>query len=125
MEKDDVLHFNQQMRDRTRLFAINVYKMMQDVRMNGLSFISAKQLLRSSSSVAANFGSAARGRSNAEFYSKICIVVEECDETVFWLDFMIDTGVLTISQTNSLKKEAEELLHLFASIKRKMKAKRS
>ena len=38
---------------------------------------------------------------------------------------MIDTGVLTISQTNSLKKEAEELLHLFASIKRKMKAKRS
>lgn len=111
------------MRDRTRLFAVNIFKMMQDIRMNGLSLVPAKQLLRSASSLAANFGSAARGRSNAEFYSKICIVVEECDETVFWLDFMIDTGMLSVSQINSLKKEAEELLHLFASIKKKMKTK--
>jgi len=46
------------------------------------------QIIRSSSSVAANFRAATRARSDAAFYAKICIVVEECDETLFWLDYL-------------------------------------
>jgi four helix bundle protein len=124
MENYDIDHFNEQMRVRTKVFAINVYKMMNAIRLNDLSRIPAKQLLRSSSSVAANFRSATRGRSEAEFYSKICIVVEECDESVFWLEFLSDTGILTKIQTEIPHKEADELLRIFSTIKKKLRNKR-
>jgi four helix bundle protein len=124
MENHDVDHFNEQMRIRTKAFAINVYKMLNVIILNDLSRIPVKQLLRSSSSVAANFRSAARGRSEAEFYSKICIVVEECDESVFWLEFISDTGISGKNQTEFLHKEAEELLRIFSTIKKKLRNKR-
>ena len=124
MENYDVDHFNEQMRVRTKGFAINVYKMLIAIRLNDLSRIPIKQLLRSSSSVAANFRSAARGRSEAEFYSKICIVVEECDESVFWFEFLSETGILKKKQTEALHKEAEELLRIFSTIKKKLRNKR-
>ena len=79
----DVDNFNEKMRVRTKGFAIGVYKILNNIKFSDLNRIPVKQLLRSSSSVAANFRSATRGRSEAEFYSKICVVVEECDESVF------------------------------------------
>lgn len=124
MEKYDENHFNEKMRVRTKQFAIRMYKTMNAVKLNDLARIPTRQLLRSSSSVAANFRSAARGRSDAEFYSKICIVVEECDETIFWLEFMTETGILSQIQTRDLHMEASELLRIFATIKRKLKQKR-
>jgi four helix bundle protein len=124
MENYDVDHFNEKIRVRTKSFAIGVYKMLNDIKFNDLNRIPVKQLHRSSSSVAANFRSAARGRSEAEFYSKICIVVEECDESVFWLEFLVGTGILSTDQTGSLQKEAEELLRIFSTIKRKLRNKR-
>jgi len=120
----DVDHFNEQMRIRTKAFAINVYKMMNLIRLNDLSRIPVKQLIRSSSSVAANFSSAARGRSDAEFYSKICIVTEECDECLFWIDFITETGIILTTEIKTLRGEAEELLRIFSSIKKKLKLKR-
>lgn len=125
MENYDVDHFNEQMRVRTKGFAINVYKMMNTIRLNDLSRIPVKQLLRSSSSVAANFRSAARGRSDAEFYSKICIVVEECDETLFWFEFINEAGILNQVSITELQNEAKELLYIFSTIKKKLKIKRS
>ena len=124
MNNYDVDHFNEQMRIRTRVFSINIYKILNVIKLSDLSRIPVKQLLRSSSSVAANFRSAARGRSDAEFYSKICIVVEECDESVFWLEFLSDTGILTKNQTEAFHKEAEELLRIFSTIKKKLRNKR-
>jgi four helix bundle protein len=82
-----------------------------------------QQIIRSSSSVAANYRSATRGRSDSEFYSKLCIVVEECDETQFWLDYLVRIKILNESETKVLRDEAEQLVRLFASIKKKMKAK--
>jgi len=120
----DVDNFNEKMRVRTKVFAIGVYKILNNIKFSDLNRIPVKQLLRSSSSVAANFRSATRGRSEAEFYSKICVVVEECDESVFWLEFLSDTGILTKNQTEIPHKEADELLRIFSTIKKKLRNKR-
>ncbi len=124
MEKYDVKTFNQKMRVRTKVFAIEVYRIMNSVRLTEVNRIVVKQLLRSATSVAANYSSATRGRSEAEFYSKICIVVEECDETLFWFDFLLTAEVLKPEQIKEIKRETEELLNIFSTIKKKLKTKR-
>jgi len=117
-------NFNEKMRGRTKRFAVKLFKSMYSCKLNDLAWIPVRQLLRSSSSVAANFRSAARGRSSAEFYLKICVVVEECDETLFWLEFLKDSGIISPEQIDNIRKEAEELLYVFSSIKKKLRQKR-
>lgn len=121
MKEHDILRFNQEMRARTIRFSVAVYHLLNSVRLNDLSRIPARQLLRSSSSVASNFSAATRGRSDAEFYAKICIVTEECDETLFWISYMVESGILTTAGVAAIQKEALELLCIFSSIKKKMK----
>jgi four helix bundle protein len=125
MKKYDINSFNEEMRSRSRLFSVNIYKMMTTIRLNDLSRIPVKQLMRSATSVAANFSSATRGRSDAEFYAKICIVTEECDECLFWIDFLTETGLTTIVEIGILRNEADELLRIFSSIKKKLSLKRN
>jgi len=81
------------------------------------------QLIKSSTSVAANWRAATRARSDAEFYSKICIVVEECDETQFWIEYLILTGLFTENEADTIKDEVLQLLRIFTTIKKKMKEK--
>ena len=78
----------------------------------------SKQLLRSSTSIAANFRAFARGRSTAEKYSKLCIVVEEIDETVFWIEILSETNLIEEKLIIPIKDEAEELLKVL-SVSRK------
>jgi four helix bundle protein len=113
------------MRARTRNFAISVFKIAGTIKLNELSRIPIKQLVRCASSVAANYYAATRGRSEQEYYSKICIVVEENDEAIFWLDFLREVGVMQSVQANDLLSEADELLRIFSSIKKKLKLKRT
>jgi four helix bundle protein len=124
MEPYDVNTFNQRMRERTKSFAVSVYLTLKSTKLNDLNRIIIRQLLRSATSVAANYSSATRGRSEAEFYSKICIVTEECDETLFWLNFVATTEILIPEQVKELCTECQELLNIFASIKKKLKNKR-
>ncbi|MCX6266472.1 MAG: four helix bundle protein [Bacteroidetes bacterium] len=112
------------MRSRTRAFAVSVYQLLNGIRLGDLNRSLARQLLRSATSVAANYSSATRGRSEAEFYSKLCIVVEECDEALFWLDFLLAVDVLKQEQIRSIKIEAEELLSIFSTIRKKLKNKK-
>jgi len=123
MKPYDIKSFNQEMRSRSRLFSVNIYKMLTTIKLNDLSRIPVKQLMRSATSVAANFSAATRGRSDAEFYSKICIVTEECDECLFWIDFLIEIELMTIAEIGVLRKEADELLRIFSSIRKKLKMK--
>jgi four helix bundle protein len=71
--------------------------------------------LRSGTSVAANYRAVCRARSKAEFVSKLGIVVEEADETAFWLDVLTETGVLSSPRVADLQKEANELLAIFSA----------
>lgn len=68
------------------------------------------QLLRSGTSVAANYRAACRGRSQAERYSKLCIVVEEADETELWLQLLIDADIVPLEKLQDLLTENEEII---------------
>jgi four helix bundle protein len=83
--------FNDQFRSRSRSFSINVCKWVGEIPKNDSVFYLKGQIIRSGTSVAANFRAACRARSAQEYYSKLCIVVEECDETLFWLEFIEET----------------------------------
>ncbi|MEI8005579.1 MAG: four helix bundle protein [Bacteroidota bacterium] len=124
MEKYDVTTFNQKIRLRSKMLAISVYKLLINMKLNDLSRIPARQLMKSVTSVAANFSSATRGRSEAEFYSKICIVTEECDECLFWIDFLTSAGILKQEELEAVTRETEELLRIFSTIKKKLKNRR-
>ena len=74
-----------------------------------------KQLLRSGTSVAANYRAVGRARSKAEFIAKMGVVVEEADETVFWLELLVDTSIVRKEIVTGLLTEANELLRIFAA----------
>jgi four helix bundle protein len=76
-------HFNDRLRERTMNMAAGIYSLFHGRKISILLRPLIIQIIRSSSSVAGNYRAAARGRSDAEYYAKICIVVEECDETQF------------------------------------------
>ena len=123
MENQDKATFNDQLRERTIQMAAALYWLLKDKKVSWIILPGVNQIIRSSSSVAANFRAATRGRSDAEFYSKICIVVEECDETLFWLDYLIRIDLLDIAKTKEIYTEVEQLVRLFNAIKSKMRIK--
>ena len=81
-----------------------------------------KQLLRAGTSVAANYRAVGRARSKAEFIAKMDVVVEEADETVFWLELLIETSIIRKELVQELLTEANELLAIFAASHRTAKA---
>jgi four helix bundle protein len=83
--------------------------------------ILGKQLLRSSTSVAANYRAAYRGRSNNEWYAKLCIVVEEADETQFWTELLIESEIFKEERIKDFYDESTELLALFTTIRKNSK----
>jgi len=85
--------------------------------------IIGKQLLRCGTSVAANYRAVCRARSPAEFLAKIGVVVEEADETVFWLEFLIETGLVTAKRLQPLLDEANEILAIVAASQKTARAR--
>ena len=81
-------------------------------------FVIGKQILRSSTSTAANYRAVVRGRSKKEFFAKLSIVVEECDETLFWLQLLADTELVEKDLLIPLMKEVEELLKILSKARK-------
>jgi four helix bundle protein len=100
---------------RTKSFALAVIRFFQILPKTDEAKILGKQLLRSGTSVAANYRAANRARSKQEFFAKLCIVVEECDESLFWLELLTESGIIRIEKSDPVSKEAEELLRIFSS----------
>jgi four helix bundle protein len=94
---------------RTKQFALRVIKLVNSLPKNMVAQTIAKQLLRSATSVAANYRAAARGRSKPEFRAKLGIVLEECDETCFWLELLEDAEIIASTKLVLLRQEAHEL----------------
>jgi four helix bundle protein len=109
MTKQEIL------KNRTKQFAIRIVKLFRALPKNDEARIIGKQVLRSGTSIAANYRAVCRARSNAEFISKIGTVVEEADETVFWLELLVETEIIGIQKMESLINEANELLAIFAA----------
>ena len=101
------------LRRRTKEFALRIIKLFRALPKTEEARILGRQVLRSGTAVAANYRSACRARSRADFISKIGITVEEADETAFWLELMADAGVFKKSKLESLLAEASELVRIF------------
>jgi len=80
-----------------------------------------KQMLRSGTSVAANYRAVCRARSHNEFYSKLCITLEEADETLLWLELLSESGLVDPLSIRDLKAEANELVAIFAAARKTAK----
>jgi four helix bundle protein len=94
---------------RTKQFALRVIKLVNSLPQSLVAQTIAKQLIRSATSVAANYRAAARGRSKPEFRAKLGIVLEECDETCLWLELLEDAEIVSAPKLAPLRKEASEL----------------
>jgi len=103
------------LKKRTKDFAIRIVKLSQALPKTDVGRTLGRQVLRSGTSVAANYRAVCRARSRAEFVSRMAVVVEEADETVFWLELLVDAGVVPLRRLDSLIKEANELLLLSAA----------
>ena len=99
----------------TKQFALRVMKMVDALPRTIQGRTIAKQIIRSATSVAANYRAACRARSRAEFIAKIGVVEEEADESCFWLELIIDSGLLTDERIRPLLSEAGELVAIMAA----------
>ena len=101
------------LRRRTKSFALRIIRVFKSLPRNDES--RGKQLLRSGTSVAANYRAVCRSRSKPEFIARLGIVVEEIDETVLWLELLTEAEILSAARLRDLTKEANELLAIFTT----------
>jgi len=116
--------FNNKYCERTKVFAMQLCKAFNVDQNKAARRIVIRQILRSGTFVSANFRAATRARSKAEYFSKICIVVKECDETVFWFEILSEAGFIPTEKIIHLKNESLELLKIFSATKKKLKTKK-
>lgn len=99
--------------ERTKQFALRVMRLAEALPRNRSGTTIANQIVRSGTSVAANYRAALRARSKAEFISKIGTVLEEADETLFWLEMIEAAGLLPAERLADLRTEADALVRIF------------
>jgi four helix bundle protein len=109
---------------RTKAFAVKIVRLFESLPQKGAGIVLGRQLLRSGTSVGANYRSACRAKSTADFVAKMGIVEEEIDETLYWLELLIEVGILKAEEAEAILKEANEPLAIVvASIKTARKNK--
>jgi four helix bundle protein len=108
----------EEIKRRTKLFALGIIQLVESLPKERTAEVLGRQLLRSGTSVGSNYRSACRAKSIADFISKMGIVEEEADESLYWMELIIEAGVEISTKMEALMKEAEELLSItVASIK--------
>jgi four helix bundle protein len=101
------------LKDRTKKFALRILHVVRALPGGAEGRMIGNQLLRSGTSVAANYRAVCRARSRPEFLAKLAIVIEEADETAFWLEFLIDAGLISERKLKDLSSEADQLVAIF------------
>ncbi|HSJ03771.1 MAG: four helix bundle protein [Verrucomicrobium sp.] len=97
------------LKDRTQAFALRIIKLVHHLPKSIIGKTIGSQLSRSGTSVGANYRSACRGRSKAEFIAKLGIAIEECDESAYWLELVVKAELLSEKQVSQLLNECNEL----------------
>ncbi len=116
---------NQDLKPRTKAFALRIIKMYSSLPKGGsVAQVLGKQVLRSGTSVGANYREGSRGRSKAEFISKIGECLKEIEETEYWLELLVDSGCVTAPRMAELLDETRQLIAIFTSIDKKAKGSR-
>lgn len=106
------LDFAKQMQERTMLFALRVIRMSQKLPKSEEATVMRRQILRSATSVAANYRAVCRAKSAADFASKMKTVIEEADETALWLEMLVRSEIAKEAQLKELRAEADEILRI-------------
>jgi len=114
------MDFNQIFRERTKRFSIEIIKTVSELPYSDAISIIRKQIIRSSTSVASNYRAVCRARSEKEKFAKICIVVEEIDETQFWLEIITELEYIENKKLLPLSTECEELVKVMTTYKHKL-----
>ena len=105
----------EELKQRTKSFAVRVTRLVDALPNTVKGRAIANQIMRSATSIGANYRAACRARSRAEFIAKIGVVEEEADETAFWLELIVDTDLCGQSQIEPLPREAGELVAIMAA----------
>jgi four helix bundle protein len=108
-------NMSDELKARTKKFALRIIKVSRALPRSPEARVIGYQLLRSGTSVAANYRAACRGRSGPEFLAKIGIVVEEADETVFWLEMLTEAGLVRADLLGDIISEANQLVAIFSA----------
>jgi four helix bundle protein len=112
-----------ELKQRTKVFAHRCIRLSTALPKTPVSVHISGQLIRSSTSVAANYRAACRAQSKAGFVSKISIVLEEVDESLFWLEFIVEEKLLPLKRVEMLIKEADELTAIFTTTRKTARVK--
>ena len=110
--------FIKMMQKRTRKFAVDIIKFTEAIKPSKATSVLMYQIVKSATSVGANYRASCRARSKNEFFSKICIVVEEADETEYWLEVISEAELsINLPELNRLLSEVSEILKITSKAK--------
>jgi four helix bundle protein len=110
-----------ELRARTKSFALRVVRLYRSLPRGADAQVMGKQLLRCGTSVAANYRASCRARSRAEFAARIGVVLEEADESGFWLEMLADAGIVKVALLKELMQESKELTLIFSATRQSVR----
>jgi four helix bundle protein len=113
----------QELIDRTKGFSVRIVKMVRSLDPDFATKVLLSQIIRSGTSVGANYRAACIAKSEKDFINKLKIVEEELDETTFWLEILIDTGIIKKEKLSELMQEGQELYKIISRSIKTLKAK--
>ena len=120
--KEYEIPLSQHLADRTKTFALRVIRMHETLPKKPAARVLGNQVLRSGTSVGANYREARRARSKAEFVAKIGDCIKELDETAYWFELLAESGTVTAAKLVLLQTECSELIAMFTSIVKKSRS---
>lgn len=107
--------------NKSKLFALRIIKLYKYLLSDKKEYVLAKQVLRSGTSIGANVREAVRGQSKADFYSKMNIALKEASETEYWLELLVESGIIAREHFESIYSDCQELISLLVSITKTQK----
>jgi four helix bundle protein len=105
----------EQLKRRTKQFGLRTIRLVQALPNGKVADVVGRQLLRAATSVGANYRSALRGRSTAEFLSRLGVVEEEIDESLYWMEMLVEAGLIGQQRLTALMKEANEIASIIVA----------
>ncbi len=112
----------EELKQRTKKFGLRVIKLTEVLPKTKTANVIGNQLLRSATSVGANYRAACRAKSKLDFISKVGIVIEEADESIYWLELLIESGTMPQSNITALLNEGNELVAILTASAKTAKA---
>lgn len=114
-----------EMKARTKQFALRIIRLVQSLPPNLVADVIGKQLLRSGTSVGANYRASCRAKSTADFIHKLAIVEEEADESIYWMELLVEGKIVKENLLENLMDEANQILSMVVSSIKTLKEKRN